>query len=80
VILKERRRLVLVAREMPLSSIHLENMLTLARIGVTILLLERRQIIAHVSERHVLSPHRVGEAYPPIVDLVACRVVREMPI
>lgn len=37
VILKERRRLVLVAREMPLSSIHLENMLTLARMGVTIL-------------------------------------------
>lgn len=37
VMLKERRRLVLVAREMPLSSIHLENMLALARMGVTIL-------------------------------------------
>lgn len=36
VILKERRRLVLVARESPLSEIHLENMLALARMGVTI--------------------------------------------
>jgi 4-hydroxy-3-polyprenylbenzoate decarboxylase len=37
VILKEHRRLVLVARETPVSAIHLENMLTLARMGVTIL-------------------------------------------
>lgn len=37
VVLKERRRLVLVAREMPLSEIHLENMLKLARMGVTIM-------------------------------------------
>ena len=37
VVLKERRRLVLVAREMPLNDIHLENMLKLSRMGVTIL-------------------------------------------
>jgi 4-hydroxy-3-polyprenylbenzoate decarboxylase len=37
VVLKERRRLVLVARESPLSELHLENMLKLARIGVTII-------------------------------------------
>jgi 4-hydroxy-3-polyprenylbenzoate decarboxylase len=37
VILKERRRLVLVVRESPFNEIHLENMLKLARMGVTIL-------------------------------------------
>jgi 4-hydroxy-3-polyprenylbenzoate decarboxylase len=37
VVLKERRRLVLVVREAPLSEIHLENMLKLARMGAVIL-------------------------------------------
>jgi flavin prenyltransferase len=36
VILKERRRLVLAVREAPLSEIHLENMLKLARMGAVI--------------------------------------------
>lgn len=36
VVLKERRRLVLAVREAPLSEIHLQNMLTLARMGVVI--------------------------------------------
>jgi 4-hydroxy-3-polyprenylbenzoate decarboxylase len=37
VAVKEQRKLVLVLREMPLSAIHLENMLKLARLGVVIL-------------------------------------------
>lgn len=37
VTLKERRRLVLVVREAPLSEIHLENMLKLSRMGAVIL-------------------------------------------
>ena len=37
VAIKEQRRLVLVVREMPLSAIHLENMLKLARLGAMIL-------------------------------------------
>ncbi len=37
VVLKERRKLVLVLREAPLSDIHLENMLRLSRAGAVIL-------------------------------------------
>ena len=37
VCIKERRPLVVVPRESPLSAIHLENMAALARLGVTVL-------------------------------------------
>ncbi len=37
VVLKERRKLVLAVREAPLSSIHLENMLALARMGAMVM-------------------------------------------
>ncbi len=37
VVIKERGQLILVPRETPLSAIHLEHMLSLARLGVTIM-------------------------------------------
>ena len=37
VVIKERRKLILVVRETPLSSIHLENMLRLSHAGVVVL-------------------------------------------
>ncbi|AZV56705.1 UbiX family flavin prenyltransferase [Clostridium sp. AWRP] len=37
VIIKEKRKLVLVARECPLSTIHLRNMLSLSELGVIIM-------------------------------------------
>lgn len=37
VIIKEQKKLILLPREMPLSTIHLENMLRLAQAGVTIM-------------------------------------------
>ena len=37
VMLKEQRKLILVVRETPFSTIHLQNMLTLAQAGATIL-------------------------------------------
>lgn len=37
VMIKEQRKLVLVPRETPFSAIHLEHMLTLARLGVVVL-------------------------------------------
>ncbi len=37
VTLKERRKLIIVPREMPLSAIHLKNMLTLAELGCHII-------------------------------------------
>jgi len=35
--LKERRKLIILPRETPLSTIHLENMLTLSKMGATII-------------------------------------------
>ena len=37
VMIKERKQLILLTREMPFSAIHLENMLKLSQLGVTIM-------------------------------------------
>ena len=37
VAIKERKRLIMVPREMPYSEIHLTNLLTLSRLGVTVM-------------------------------------------
>lgn len=62
VTLKERRRLVVVPRETPLSQVHLENLLRLARLGVEI-------IPAMPGFYH--RPTRIAE----LVDFVVARVL-----
>ncbi len=62
VTIKERRRLVLVPRELPLSEIHLENMLALARMGV---------VLAPPMPAFYTKPESVAD----IVDHVTARVL-----
>lgn len=67
VMLKERRQLILVPREMPLSAIHLENMLTLARLGVTIM---------PAAPGFYHKPQRVVE----LVDFVVARILDHLGV
>lgn len=67
VMLKERRTLILVHRETPLSSIHLENMLKLSREGVVIL---------PASPGFYHRPQSVAE----IVDFVVARTLDQLKI
>lgn len=62
VTLKERKRLILVVRETPLSAIHLENMLRLARLGAVVL---------PASPGFYHRPRSVAE----VVDFVVARVL-----
>ena len=61
VCLKERRPLVLVPRETPLHSIHLENMLTLSRMGV---------VVVPPEPAFYLKPQGISD----IVDFVVARI------
>jgi flavin prenyltransferase len=67
VTLKERRKLILVPRETPLSSIHLENMLKLSREGVVIL---------PASPGFYHRPVSIAE----LVDFVVARVMDQMGV
>ncbi len=65
--LKERRRLVIVAREMPLSTVDLRNLTTLSEAGA---------VVAVASPSYYTGPETVDD----LVDLVAGRVVQLMGI
>lgn len=67
VVLKERRQLILVTREMPLSTIHLQHMLSLSQMGATIM---------------PASPgfYRQPQSVEDLVDFVVARVLDHLGI
>lgn len=67
VVLKEGRKLVLVPRETPLSAIHLENMLRLARAGAVIL---------PPNPGFYHRPREVGD----VVDFVVARILDQLRV
>jgi len=67
VALKERRKLILVPRETPYSEIHLQNMLTLTRMGAVIL---------PASPGFYHKPESVGE----LIDFVVARILGQLGI
>jgi flavin prenyltransferase len=67
VAIKEGRKLILVPREMPLSAIHLENMLKLARLGVVMM-------AANPGFYH--HPQRVED----LVDFVVARILDHLGV
>lgn len=67
VALKERRRLVLVTRETPLSAIHLENMLRLTHAGA---------IVMPAAPGFYLRPAKIAD----LVDFVVARVLDQLDI
>ena len=67
VMIKENRKLILVPRETPFSALHLENMLKLARLGVTIL-------PANPGFYH--HPQRIED----LVDFIVARILDQLGI
>jgi 4-hydroxy-3-polyprenylbenzoate decarboxylase len=67
VVLKERRKLVLVPRETPLSDVHLENMLALSRMGA---------VLVPPAPAFYNRPESVGD----IVDHVVTRVLDQFDL
>lgn len=67
VALKERRKLILVPRETPLSSVHLEHMLSLSRMGAVIL---------PAAPGFYHRPARVDD----LVDFIVARILNQLGI
>jgi len=67
VMIKERRQLLLVPRETPFSAIHLENMLKLSRLGVTIL---------PANPGFYYKPETISE----LVDFVVARILDHLQV
>ena len=67
VMLKERRKLILVVRETPLSEVHLENMLRLTRMGA---------VIMPANPGFYLKPQGVAD----LVDFMVARILDHLSI
>lgn len=67
VVLKERGKLVLVVREMPLSAIHLQHMLTLTQMGA---------VIMPASPGFYFNPKTLEE----VVDFVVARILDQLQV
>ncbi len=67
VMLKEKKQLILVPRETPYSVIHLENMLKLARLGVTLL---------PASPGFYYQPTQIEE----LIDFVVARILQHLKL
>lgn len=67
VVIKEQRKLIMVVRETPLSAIHLENMLKLARLGVVML---------PATPGFYQNPQSIND----IVDFIVARILEQLGI
>ncbi len=67
VMLKERRQLILVVRETPFSTIHLQNMLTLSQAGA---------LIMPANPGFYYQPQQVSE----LVDFMVARVLDQLRV
>ncbi len=67
VMLKEQKKLILVIREMPLSAIHLENMLKLSRLGC---------VIMPASPGFYQRPTEIND----LIDFVVARILDQLQI
>jgi len=67
VMLKEQKKLILVPREMPLSAIHLENMLKLTRLGC---------VMMPASPGFYQKPEHVND----LIDFVVARILDQLQI